>query len=123
MTACEPIIAVADVEASSRWYCDLLNLRSNHGGRYFDQLVSGDQTVLLLHHWGAEEHPSMRSPDNGNVGNGLVLYFRVADVQAVFDRAKELSVRTLGEPALNELSHQTEFSLYDPDGYYLTIST
>jgi hypothetical protein len=31
----QPLIAVSDVEASSRWYQQLLGCRSAHGGSHF----------------------------------------------------------------------------------------
>lgn len=32
----QPLIAVSDVEASSRWYCELLGAVSGHGGRDYE---------------------------------------------------------------------------------------
>lgn len=117
----ETMIAVRDVEASSRWYQWLLGCTSDHGGSEFDRLVDGQTVVLLLHHWGAPEHPSMRWSAAGRAGNGLVLYFRVADLDAVYQRAVAGEADVEGPPAFNEQSHQREFSLRDPDGYYLTV--
>lgn len=37
----QPLIAVRGVEASSRWYQRLLGCRSGHGGREYEQLVTG----------------------------------------------------------------------------------
>ena len=36
----QPLIAVRDVPASSRWYQQLLGCASGHGGREFEQLVN-----------------------------------------------------------------------------------
>jgi hypothetical protein len=49
-----PIIAAADVRASSRWYARLLAARDNHpGASVFNQILDEDGTVLLcLHQWG-----------------------------------------------------------------------
>ena len=115
------MIAVQDVEASSAWYQKLLACLSNHGGSEFDRLVSGNEVILLLHHWGAPEHPSMHSPSDGGVGNGLVIYFRVDNLDATFRRAKDLDAHIVQQPRLNEISHQREFELKDPDGYHLTV--
>ena len=35
----QPLIAVRDVEASSRWYQRLLGCRSGHGGPEYEKLV------------------------------------------------------------------------------------
>ena len=120
MTA-ETMIAVLDVEASSAWYQNLLACESNHGGSEFDRLVIGDEVILMLHHWGAPEHPSMHSPSDGVVGNGLVIYFRVDDLDATFQRAMDLDADIVQQPRFNEVSHQREFELKDPDGYYRTV--
>ena len=49
----QPLIAVSDVEASSRWYQAVLNLKSGHGGEDYEQLVFNGQMVMQLHHWDA----------------------------------------------------------------------
>lgn len=118
-----PMIAVADVERSSAWYCRLLGLASAHGGPHFDMLCAPDgQLVLMLHHWDAEEHPSMRGGPTPEGVPGLELYIEVAsldELQAVHARAVELEARVSGEPAFRELSHQHEFRVQDLDGYTL----
>lgn len=120
----EPMIAVADVERSSDWYCRLLGCESAHGGPHFDRLCApGGEVVLLLHHWNSEEHPSM-SGDRPPAGvPGLELYFRVAtleELNAIYARAVELEGSVSGEPAFNPLSHQHEFRVRDLDGYIVT---
>ena len=117
----ETMIAVRDVEASSEWYRQLLGCRSDHGGPEFDRLVNADTVLLLLHHWGAPEHPSMLSPTEGPIGHGLVIYFRVDDLDTILQRAKQMGAQIVCEPAFNELAHQREFSLRDPDGYFITV--
>ena len=47
----QPLIAVSDVEASSRWYQQLLGCRSAHGGTEYERLISGDALILQLHRW------------------------------------------------------------------------
>ena len=42
----QPLIAVTDVEASSRWYQRLLGCRSAHGGKAYERLVTGDTLIL-----------------------------------------------------------------------------
>ena len=44
------------------------------------------------------------------------------DVQPVFARARALGARLADEPHMNEKARSGEFSLYDPDGYALTVS-
>jgi len=116
------MIAVADVEASSAWYQALLGVRSDHGGPDFDRLVDeAGRVVLLLHHWGGQEHPSMQSAAAGPPGHGLQIYFRVPDVKPVFAQAQRMGAAAAAPPAYDELAHQTQFHLRDPDGYIVTI--
>ena len=52
----QPLIAVSDVEASSRWYQQLLGCRSAHGGAEYERLVSDAALILQLHRWDIEHH-------------------------------------------------------------------
>jgi hypothetical protein len=62
------------------------------------------------------------SPDRAQPGNGLLLFFRVDDYEMSLKRARALVARFEEEPHLNPSTQTEEFSLRDPDGYYLTIS-
>jgi catechol 2,3-dioxygenase-like lactoylglutathione lyase family enzyme len=117
------IIGVADVPRSFRWYQSLLGLPETAPAHdFFGQILDADGTVLLcLHEWGAHEHPTLTSPDAATPGNGLLLFFRVDDFDAALPRARALG-RLEGEPHLNSATGTKEFSLRDPDGYYVSIS-
>jgi catechol 2,3-dioxygenase-like lactoylglutathione lyase family enzyme len=119
------IIGVADVPASFKWYQSLLGLpATTPGHHYFGQILDSDGTVLLcLHEWGAHEHPSLTSPDCAKPGNGLLLFFRVDDFNSALPRARALVNRLQEEPHMNPNTGTTEFSLRDPDDYYVTISS
>src|SRR4051794_23252847 len=87
----QPLIAVSDVEASSRWYQDLLGCRSNHGGPDYEQLVSGGQLILQLHSFRADHHHgAIGNPADMPYGNGVLLWFEVDDFDEVTKRASEL---------------------------------
>jgi hypothetical protein len=62
------------------------------------------------------------SPDHGTPGNGLLLFFRVDDFDLALQRARSLVSRLEEEPHLNSNTGTKEFSLRDPDRYYVTIS-
>ena len=82
-----------------------------------------DGTVLLCRHqWGSHEHPSLTSPEKASPGNGLLLFFRVDDFDVPLKRARELITRFEEETHVNPNTQTREFSLRDPDGYYVTIS-
>ena len=118
------IIGVSDVPSSFKWYQSLFGqpeARPAHAE--FGQILDSDGTVLLcLHQWGAHEHPSLLSPEAATPGNGLLLFFRVDDFDLILARARGLVSRFEEEPHGNPSTGTEEFSLRDPDGYYVTIS-
>jgi catechol 2,3-dioxygenase-like lactoylglutathione lyase family enzyme len=118
------IIGVRDVARSFKWYQSLFGQPETAPAHtYFGQLLDSDGTVLLcLHEWGAHDHPSLMSPEHATPGNGLLLFFRVDDFDAALQRARALVTRLEEEPSLNRSTGTNEFSLRDPDGYYVTIS-
>ena len=118
------IIGVSDVQSSFKWYQSLFGQPETQPGHaYFGQILDSDGTVLLcLHEWGAHEHPSLMSPDHAQPGNGLLLFFRVDDFDMALPRARSLVARFEEEPNRNPSTGTMEFSLRDPDGYYVTIS-
>jgi catechol 2,3-dioxygenase-like lactoylglutathione lyase family enzyme len=118
------IIGVRDVPRSFKWYQALFGQPETAPGHDdFGQILDRDGTVLLcLHQWGVHDHPSLMSPGEGTPGNGLLLFFRVDDYDKVLRRAGALVDRFEEEPHVNPNTQTLEFSLRDPDGYYVTIS-
>jgi catechol 2,3-dioxygenase-like lactoylglutathione lyase family enzyme len=118
------IIAVRDVAGSFKWYQSLFGQpETPPSHHHFAQILDEDETVLLcLHEWGAHEHPTLMTPDEAAPGNGLLLFFRVDDFDLALERARALVTRFEEEPHVNPNTRTREFSLRDPDGYYVTIS-
>ena len=118
------VIGVGDVPRSFKWYQSLFGQPVTAPAHDdFGQILDADGTVLLcLHEWGAHEHPSLMSPDHAPPGNGLLLFFRVDDFDEALPRARALVARLEEEPHVNPNTRTAEFSLRDPDGYYVTIS-
>lgn len=118
------IIGVRDVATSHAWYQSLFGqpqTRPSHDD--FGQILDDDGTVLVcLHAWEAHGHPTLTSPDAATPGNGLLLFFRVDDFDATLQRARELTSRLDEEPHVNPNTRTREFSLRDPDGYFVSIS-
>jgi catechol 2,3-dioxygenase-like lactoylglutathione lyase family enzyme len=117
------IIGVADVPKSFRWYQSLLGLPETVPAHdFFGQILDADGMVLLcLHEWGAHEHPTLTSPDGATPGNGLLLFFRVDNFEVALQRARALGPLE-EEPHVNPATGTMEFSLRDPDGYYVSVS-
>jgi catechol 2,3-dioxygenase-like lactoylglutathione lyase family enzyme len=118
------IIGVRDVPASLAWYQKLLDRpQTPPAHEDFGQVVDADGTVLLcLHEWGEHGHPSLMSPAQGATGTGLLLFFRVDNFDRVLNSARTLVERLEEEPHISPNTHTEEFSLIDPDGYYVSIS-
>jgi catechol 2,3-dioxygenase-like lactoylglutathione lyase family enzyme len=118
------IIGVSDVPASFKWYQVLFGQPATLPAHdYWGQIVDADGTVLLcLHEWGAHDHPSLMSPDLATPGNGLLLFFRVDDFDQALQRARALVTELEDEPRRNPATQTMEFTLRDPDGYYVMIS-
>ena len=122
MTKIDPIIAVKNVDESSKWYESLFGFSRTHGGSDFAVLRSENhEIVLCLHKWGEHGHPSMTNQE-GAAGNGLILYFRTDKINAIRQNAEKKGAAVEEEIHLNPNSQKLEFSLKDPNGYYLTIS-
>ncbi len=119
----EPMIAVRDVAASSRWYQQLLGCKSDHGGSEYDRLVKDGQLLLQLHQWNAPEHPNMGEPDAAPHGYGVLLWFRTKDFDAIVKRARSMGAEIIEEPNVNTLANHRECGIRDPDGYTLAICT
>ena len=118
------IIGVNDVASSFAWYRSLFGQpEAVPAHADFGQLLDSDGTVLLcLHAWGAHGHATLTSPDHATPGNGLLLFFRVDDFDQSLQRARALVTHFDEEPHLNPNTRTMEFSVQDPDGYYVTIS-
>lgn len=122
MTKTDPIIAVKDVEASATWYQSIFGCKRAHGGNEFAVLVSDDDEVLIcLHKWGEHDHPTMSNPAITS-GNGLILYFRTENMNIIRQNVEKINGLIEEDIHLNPNSTKKEFSLRDPDGYYLTIT-
>lgn len=126
----QPLICVRDVEASSRWYQQLLGLRSNHGGSAYEQLVCDGQLILQLPSFAVEHHHGpIGNPADVPYGNGVLLWFEVEDFDAALERANGMGVEVVlpkhrnppDEP--NGGPNHWEVWLRDPDGYGVVIAS
>lgn len=122
MTKLDPIIAVKDVDASSKWYESVFGCRRDHGeGNFAVMLMENGEVLICLHKWGEHDHPTMTNP-NIPPGNGLILYFRTDNMPAIRQNVQAKGYPVEEDVHVNPNSTKKEFSLRDPDGYYLTIT-
>jgi len=98
----QPLIAVSDVEASSRWYQRLLGCQSAHGGPEYERLVSDGELIVQLHNWDVEHHHgAIGDPDAKPYGNGVLLWFETDDFDAAVALATELRAEVVLAPHRN----------------------
>lgn len=126
----QTMIAVRDVEASSRWYSQLLGFRSDHGGPEYERLLSDGTLVLQLHQRDTEHHHGRIGDPDREVGNGVLLWFgEVADFDEVVLKAEQLNAAVVLPPHRNPPEGQgngpghREIWIRDPDGYTVVVAS
>jgi catechol 2,3-dioxygenase-like lactoylglutathione lyase family enzyme len=125
----QPLLAVTDVEASSRWYQRLLGCQSGHGGPVYEQLLWNGQIVAQLHSFKSDHsHGAIGNPSDKPYGNGVLLWFEVEDFDAIMNRAAEMKVdivlpRHRNPPEGDGGPNHWECWMRDPDGYIVVVAS
>lgn len=124
----QPLIAVHDVEASSveassRWYQQLLGCESGHGGREYERLMKNGEIVMQLHDWHADDHPNLGDPDAARHGYGVLLWFQTDEFNAAVERALAMGADIIDGPRVNPNAQHRELWLRDPDGYVIVLAS
>ena len=122
----QPLIAVRDVRASSRWYTELLGADSlpEHEHRdLYDRICSSGRLLLQLHAWEVENHPNLVNRDSAPFGHGVLLWFEVGDFDAAVSRARGLAAEIIDGPLVNPAPRHREIWLRDPDGYVVVLAS
>jgi hypothetical protein len=122
----QPLIAVRNVRASSRWYAELLGADSlpEHSHRdVYDRISCSGQLVLQLHAWDEEDHPNLVKADAAPPGHGVLLWFQVDDFDSVVERARRLGAEIIEEPHINPRPQHSEIWLRDSDGYVVVVAS
>lgn len=125
----QPLIAVSDVEASSRWYQRLLGCESGHGGTEYERLLADGELVLQLHSFEVEHHHgAIGDRHDRPYGNGVLLWFETDDFDAAADRAAAMQAQIVMPKHRNPPSgdggpNHWELWLRDPDGYMVVLAS
>ncbi|HVZ19049.1 MAG TPA: VOC family protein [Terriglobales bacterium] len=122
----QPLIAVRNVRASSRWYAELLGADPlpEHSHRdVYDRISCSGQLVLQLHAWDEEDHPNLVNRNAAPPGHGVLLWFHVDDFDSVVESARALHAEIVLEPHVNPRPQHREMWLRDPDGYVVVIAS
>jgi catechol 2,3-dioxygenase-like lactoylglutathione lyase family enzyme len=118
----QPLIAVADVERASAWYQRLLGAASGHGGAEYERIVVGGALVLQLHRLGESHHHEPIGDERRPLGNGVALWFALADFDGAVTRARAAGVEVVTDVHVNPNAGQREVWLRDLDGYLVVLA-
>jgi catechol 2,3-dioxygenase-like lactoylglutathione lyase family enzyme len=118
----QPLLTVSDVEAASRWYQQLLGLKSDHGGDEYERLTFDGALVLQLHHSGVEHHHGATGDPDRPLGNGMLVWFETDDLDPVVDRVREMDVEVVHDRHVNPNARHHEIWVRDLDGYTVVVA-
>ncbi len=125
----QPLIAVTDVQRSSRFYQELLGCQSDHGGDEYERLLRDGALVLQLHAFDVQHHHGpIGDRSSRPYGNGVALWFEVDDFDTAADRVDALGAEIVLGPHRNPPdgpggpAHR-ELWLRDPDGYLVVLAS
>ena len=122
----QPLIAVKDVQASSKWYQNLLNAKNLGGGTnhdpIYDRILIVDHLVLQLHSWDDENHPNLVDRNKAPVGHGVLLWFEVDDFKETLERIAKLKAEIIEDTHFNPGPQHHEIWIRDLDGYIVVIA-
>jgi predicted enzyme related to lactoylglutathione lyase len=126
----QTLLTVRDVEASSKWYQQLLGFESDHGGPHYERLLSHGVLVLQLHEWETDHGHGRIGDPSIAPGNGVLLWFgEVADFDSVVERAQQLEATIVLAPHRNPPEGQgngpahREIWIRDLDGYTVVVAS
>lgn len=110
-------------EARSGWYQHLLGCQSGHGGTEYERLELNGRLIHQLHRWDVEhQHGRLGDPDDKPYGNGVLLWFKVDDFDAVVARAHEMKAENI-KPRHRSLNAHWECWLRDLEGYAIVLAS
>jgi hypothetical protein len=122
MTKLDPILAVKNVNRSAEWYQAIFGCIRKHGGDDFAVLEGENGEVLIcLYKWGEHDHPTMKNPTMPS-GNGLILYYKTDKLSKIRANLEQINWPVAQEVHVNSNSTKKEFSFYDKDCYYWTVT-
>jgi catechol 2,3-dioxygenase-like lactoylglutathione lyase family enzyme len=122
----QPLIAVRDVAASSRWYARLLGAETLGVGtreNVYDRVLSRGRPVLQLHASDKEDHPKRVGKDVARLGHGVLLWFELDDFDSAVKRARAMKATIIEEPHVNPGPQHREMWLRDRDGYVVVVTS
>jgi catechol 2,3-dioxygenase-like lactoylglutathione lyase family enzyme len=120
----QPLIALTDVEASSRWYETLLGCVGDHGGSEYERLKIHGELILQLHRFDVDHHHGPIGDQRDRpYGNGVLLWFETDHFEAAMARIDELKPDIVLGRHRNPNPQHWEVWVRDPDGYVVVIAS
>jgi catechol 2,3-dioxygenase-like lactoylglutathione lyase family enzyme len=125
----QPLLCVHDVEATSRWYQQLLGCQSAHGGPEYERLEANGTLILQLHRWDVDhDHGPIGDPAAKPYGNGVLLWFEIDDFDAALARAEALQAEVVlprhrNPPDGDGGPNHWELWIRDPEGYTVVLAS
>jgi catechol 2,3-dioxygenase-like lactoylglutathione lyase family enzyme len=116
------MVVVRDVPASSRFYQQVLAADSGHGGDEYEQIVVGGEILLQVHAIDVEDHHGPLADPDQPLGNGVLLWFEVADFEAAAERVRATGAPIVHDVHTNPRARQQEIWVRDPDGYLVVLA-
>jgi catechol 2,3-dioxygenase-like lactoylglutathione lyase family enzyme len=116
------MVVVRDVPASSRFYQRVLNAESGHGGDEYEQIVSNGEILMQLHALDVEDHHGLLADPDQPFGNGVLLWFEVADFEATVQRVRDTGAPVVRDVHTNPNARHEEIWVRDPDGYLVVLA-
>jgi catechol 2,3-dioxygenase-like lactoylglutathione lyase family enzyme len=118
----QPMVVVRDVPASRRFYLQALDAESGHGGDEYEQVVKDGEILLQLHRIDVEDHHGPLADPDQPLGNGVLLWFEVADFDATVERVRATGAEVVTDVHTNPNARQQEIWVRDPDGYLVVLA-
>ncbi len=118
----QPLLVVADVQRASRWYRQVLNADSGHGGDEYERVLVDGSLVLQLHAREVTHHHGAIADPDSPLGNGVAVWFEADDFDAVVRRSRDAGADVVSDVHVNPNAGHRELWLRDPDGYLVVFA-
>ena len=113
-------ICAHNLEASKKFYVELLSFKVNYESDWFVHLVSLENKALELGLIQSEKE--IVPTEVGKQPSGVYLTVVVEDVDSIWERAKNMGVRII-EPPTPTFYGQKRMLVSDPNGFVVDVSS
>ncbi len=116
------MIAVKDVQSTSKLFSELFDWKSAHGGSEFDILIDEKNTPsLLLHERLAHDHHRFEGVLEKPLGVGQTLYVFLTSIDEVYGKVQSKNLKIIEPLFLNQNSGAREFTFKIDEGHQFSV--